>query len=130
MRAGGRDGRRYAGDGRRARAKSRPIAGGTKTRETRDAAGPRKARGMMDASARGGGKDEGRTFPSRAMGEGATMGCEKYGVVRPRAVKSELPRGGVKSFLKICTAVRRSASVRVHMKSLHLRRIHATDATT
>jgi len=35
-----------------------------------------KARGMLDASARGGGKDEGLTFPSTALGEGAPMGSE------------------------------------------------------
>lgn len=86
---------------------------------------------MMDASARGGGKDEGLTFSSTALGSGAPMGSEKYGLVRPRAVKSELPRGVVKKLsqnMHSCTKV--STPTRVHMKSLHLRRIHATDATT
>ena len=90
-----------------------------------------KARGMLDASARGGGKDEGLTFSSTALGSGAPMGSEKYGSVRPRAVKSELPRGVVKKLsqnMHSCTKV--STPTRVHMKSLHLRRIHATDATT
>ena len=96
------------------------------------------ATGGAPESARDDGRERARRWEGRGtyvlidgVGIGCAHGEREIWVVRPRAVKSELPRGVVKKLsqnMHSCTKV--STPTRVHMKSLHLRRIHATDATT